>query len=143
LPPPPAPSATELAKLARLAGAPIALVLSVEPAGERVLLKGAVFARARGRYTGVESRLAEVAAAGTTSAALGAQLRRIAEASYPPPTRPASIGRRTAPPPPPPPPPRRWYRRWYAWVAVGAAIAAAVALPLALRGENVGVTARW
>jgi hypothetical protein len=144
----PAPPADDLVRLARLTGARTVLLLSLEPAGERALLRGALFSAQRSRFTAVESRLIDVSSDRTTAEgarALGAQLRRQAEAGYPLPPPPATTRAATRPrlPPPPPPPPRPWYLRWYTLAAVGAALTAAVVVPIALRQERVGVTARW
>jgi hypothetical protein len=147
LPAAPTPPADDLARLARLTGAPVVLVLSLEPAGERALERGALFLARSARIIAVESRLVDVRtgpAAAAGARALGAELRKRAEAHYPLPA-PATSRATSRPrlPPPPPPPPRPWYLRWYTLAAVGAAVTAAVVLPIALRQERVGVTARW
>jgi hypothetical protein len=144
------PSGAELRKLLKLAGAPVAVVLGVEPAGERALLRGAVYSSRRAAYAGVESMLLDVtdpARLSRGSGLLGVQLRKVAEPLYPAPaTLPVVIEVRKPPSSRPQPLPRKpWYRRWYTWAAAGAVVAGVVGVvvPLATKREVVDSTFRW
>jgi hypothetical protein len=124
----------------------MAVVLGVEPAGERALIKGALYLDHKGSYTDVESRLVnptERASVEREARALGAQMRRMTAAQFPVPRQPPASLPMGAGPPPPPPPPRPWYLRWYTLTAAGAVTAAAIVIPLVLRGKYVEVNARW
>ena len=140
LPPPPVPPLESIRRLAPLAGARLALVLTVQGAGEQSLVQGSLFVESRNAYVGVESRLVDprdAEAVRRQGAALGSQLRTMVEAQLPPLPPPRVIKKKRRPPPPPPPPP--WYRRWYAWAGAGGGIVAvtlAIVLPLALRQKT-------
>ena len=144
------PSAGELKKLLRLARSPAAAVVAVEPAGERTLIRGAVFAAAKSSYVGVESALIETAnpeALSRGTAALGEQLRRLAEPLFPAPPPRLFVRQPVEKPIPSTPLPRKkpWYRRWYTWVSAGVVVAGTVAivLPLTIKREVVESTIRW
>jgi hypothetical protein len=149
--PRPGPSTSELRKLLKLAGSPAAVVLGVEPAGQHALVRGAVFAVAKGAFAGVDSRLVEIAdnaAVERGTSALGVELRAAAEPlfSAPPPATRSLIGdHKNGKVQPPPPRKKPWYRRWYVWTAAGAVVAGTlgVVLPLTIRREVVEGTARW
>ena len=150
LPAPPPPPADSLRRVVQLAGAGTraVVVLSVEPAGERFLLKGALYADAKGSYTGVESRLIDPAnPSGVTEEArkVGAQMRRMAESFYPAAPRIVIVKKKDDRVPVNPPPKKRpWYKRWYVWAAVAGVVATAgIALPLSLRSKHVETTITW
>jgi hypothetical protein len=146
LPPQPVPAAGEVGRLAELAGAKVAMVLSVQAAGEQSLIQGSVFSVEKKSYTGVESRLVNPKkpdAVQLQGKALGAQLRGMLESHFPPPPKP-KIVKIKKPPPPPPTPPTPWYLRWYTLTAAGAIVAAtAIAVPLALRKQTSDVVVEW
>jgi len=151
LPPPPPPPAESLRRVLQLAGAGAraAVVLSVEPAGERALLKGALYSDVKGSYTGVESRLvdpADPSRASDGARKLGAQMRRMAESIYPPAPKRIIIPQKKKDDVPVKPPPKKrpWYKRWYTWVATGGlVVTAAIVLPLTLRSKHVETTIQW
>lgn len=147
----PAPSSEELRKLLRVSGAPAVVVLGVDPAGERTLLRGAVYSSTSVSYVGVESLLVDVTSEdsrGRGALALGTQLRRLAEPLYPAPASLPVVGKEITKPPDPGRrlrPGKPWYRRWYTWAAVGAVVAGVVGVtvPLATRREVVESTVGW
>jgi len=142
LPPPPSPAPDDVRRLAKLAGAEVAIVLTVQPAGEQSLVQGSLFLVDRG-YSGVESRLVDPDAPQRLerqTGALGLELRAKLEARFPPPPKKKIVKKKKKIVPPPPPPPRPWYKRWYTWTAVGVAVASAIILPLALRTKTADVT---
>ncbi len=148
LPPYPAPSIKELKRIVALARSKVALVLSVEPAGERDLYKGAIYLDEQSAYTAVESRLVNSAVPEVVVLAarsLGKQMRTLIEVTFPEPAVPLIVvqkkkKKKVAPPIPPSGP---WYLKWYTLAAVGTAVAAAIIIPLAVQNEKVGLTVRW
>jgi hypothetical protein len=149
LPPAPTPPAASLRRVVRLAQAKLALVLSVEDAGEQVLLKGAMYSDDAGSYTGVESLLVDPRVSTSLAAKarqLGLQMRTMADARFPPPKIVVKPPRNGKPKNGGKPPPRRcrWYKCWYVYAAVGTAITAAIVLPLTLRSsKHVDGTVQW
>jgi hypothetical protein len=143
LPPRPAPPTGDVQRIIGLAGAKIALVLSVQGVGEQSLVKAALFQDQKRSYTSVESVLLNPANAGAArqrARELGKRLRQSVEALLPAPaSRPVVVKIKKKPIPKPPPPPKPWYLRWYTWVAAGAVVATAIIVPLAVREEHVGV----
>jgi hypothetical protein len=151
LPAPPPPPADSLRRVVQVAGAGTraAVVLSVEPTGERSLLKGALYSQAKGSYTGVESRLVDPrnpARVTEEARKLGAQMRRMAESIYPalPKWIVIPTKKKDDRVPVQPPKKRPWYKRWYTWVATGGlVVTAAIVLPLTLRSKHVETTIQW
>jgi len=146
LPPELAPPPEDVKRLATLAGASVAMVLTVQGAGEQSLVQGSLFLVDKGVYTRVESRLVPVAdpkRAKAQTAALGLQLDGMLEAHFPAP-KPSPVKikkkkkKKKVPPPPTP-----WYLRWYTLAAAGVVVTAAIVLPLTLRTKTSDVVFEW
>lgn len=147
LPQQPVPPPDDVERLARLAGATAAMVLTVQEAGEQSLVQGSMFLAERGAYTTVESRLVSVTDADRSqrqTTALGGQLRRMLEVRFPlpgPPPKRIKKPKQAKQPIPPPPPP--WYLRWYTLATAGVVVTAAIVLPLTLRTKTSDLEVRW